>query len=170
VTVGGQSAYAAFISPGQVNVQAPSNVGTGTQSLIVTTKAGGAGNSYPVMSSRCSPIIPLMFFPPEPFPVFTSRPAQPNDTIIPYGVGFGAVTPGIPAGRLAGELNTLAAPCHLFIGDAEANLSYDGLAPGYVGLYQLNVVVPNVPSNALTPLTFTLAGTSGGQTLYIAVQ
>jgi uncharacterized protein (TIGR03437 family) len=37
-------------------------------------------------------------------------------------------------------------------------------------LYQFNVVVPDVPASDLVPLTFTLGGNPGTQTLYIAVQ
>jgi uncharacterized protein (TIGR03437 family) len=43
------------------------------------------------------------------------------------------------------------------------------LAPGLVGLYQINVVVPNVPNNDLVPLSFTLAGAANSQVLYTAV-
>jgi uncharacterized protein (TIGR03437 family) len=44
------------------------------------------------------------------------------------------------------------------------------LAPQAVGLYQFNVVVPNVTGSDTVPLTFTLGGVSGAQTLYVAVQ
>jgi uncharacterized protein (TIGR03437 family) len=191
VTIGGQPAYVSFISPGQVNVQVPSNIGTGSQPLIVTTQAGGAGNSYSVTVNAEEPglLAPSSFklganqyvvalFPDNTTYVLptgaiagiTSRPAQPGDTIILYGIGFGAVTPSTPAGQLAEQLDTLAAPFHVFFGSIEASVAYDGLAPGFVGLYQFNVVVPNVSSSDLVPLTFTLAGTQGAQTLYIAVQ
>ncbi len=80
------------------------------------------------------------------------RPArtdiQPGDIIILYGVGFGAVTPNIPAVLIVGEFNTLAAPFRFYFGNTEASLSYDGLVP----------------------LTFTLGGAQGAQTLYIAVE
>jgi uncharacterized protein (TIGR03437 family) len=49
-------------------------------------------------------------------------------------------------------------------------MPYAGLAPGAVGLYQFNVVVPNVPSSDTTLLTFTLGGIPGAQNLYIAIQ
>jgi hypothetical protein len=42
---------------------------------------------------------------------------------------------------------------------------YPGLTPGVVGLYQFNVVVPNIPANDKTPLTFSLSGIPGAQTL-----
>ena len=58
----------------------------------------------------------------------------------------------------------------VFFGNVPAALSYWGLAPGEIGLYQINVVVPNVPASDLVPLTFMLAGQSGSQTLFTAVQ
>jgi uncharacterized protein (TIGR03437 family) len=38
-----------------------------------------------------------------------------------------------------------------------------------VGLYQFNVVVPNIPASDTTPLTFTLNGTPGPQTLSLFI-
>jgi hypothetical protein len=52
----------------------------------------------------------------------------------------------------------------------EASWSYAGLAPQAMGLYQFNVVVPNVAGGDAIPLTFSLAGTLGHQTLYIPVE
>ena len=52
----------------------------------------------------------------------------------------------------------------------QAMANYSGLAPNYVGLYQFNIVVPNVAASNAVPLTFTLGGGGGTQTLYIAVQ
>jgi uncharacterized protein (TIGR03437 family) len=50
-------------------------------------------------------------------------------------------------------------------------LDYAGLAPGSVGEYQFNVVVPaNVPTGDAVPVTFTLNGVAGTQTLYTAIQ
>jgi uncharacterized protein (TIGR03437 family) len=55
------------------------------------------------------------------------------------------------------------------LGGTPATVNYAGLAPGSVGLYQFNVVVPNITANDLTPLTFTLGGVAGKQTLYLAI-
>jgi uncharacterized protein (TIGR03437 family) len=44
-----------------------------------------------------------------------------------------------------------------------------GLAPDYVGLYQFNVVVPSIPASNAAPVMFTVNGTPGTQTLYMAV-
>jgi uncharacterized protein (TIGR03437 family) len=47
---------------------------------------------------------------------------------------------------------------------------YDGLAPGAVGLYQFDVVVPAVASSDTVPLKAFLGGVSVPQTLYVAIQ
>lgn len=99
-----------------------------------------------------------------------SRPAKPGDIITMYGIGFGPVTPDTPAGHLAQGLSKLNASFSLSIGGVLAPVQYAGLAPKYVGLYQFNVVVPQVPAGDAVPLTFTLGGVAGAQTLYIAVQ
>jgi uncharacterized protein (TIGR03437 family) len=51
------------------------------------------------------------------------------------------------------------------IGGVSAHTAYAGLTPGVVGLYQFNVVVPNIPASDTTPLTFTVNGAAGTQTL-----
>ena len=62
----------------------------------------------------------------------------------------------------------LSLPLQLSIGGVPAQVLYDGLAPSFTGLYQLNVMIPPAaPGNAA--LTFTLNGVSGTQTLYIAL-
>jgi uncharacterized protein (TIGR03437 family) len=55
-------------------------------------------------------------------------------------------------------------------GTTAATLSYYGLAPSFTGLYQFNVVVPSVAANNALPISFSLGGVKGSQTLYIAVQ
>jgi len=108
--------------------------------------------------------------PPGAIPGVASRPAKPGDTITLYGIGFGAVTPDSPAGQIVTQSNQLVQTLQIMFGPASAQLTYDGLAPGFVGLYQFDVVVPPVPDNDLTPLTFNLGGVSGTQTLYISVR
>ena len=107
--------------------------------------------------------------PANAIPGVPSRAAKPGETLTLYGVGFGAVTPTIPAGQVTGGTNALASPLTLSIAGTRATVSYAGLAPGAVGLYQVNFTVPAVPANDAAPLTFTLGGAAGAQTLFIAV-
>jgi uncharacterized protein (TIGR03437 family) len=189
VTIGGQAAFVDFISSGQVNALVPSNAGTGLQQISVKT---AAGTSAPV-NVTVNAVQPGLLAPPS-FTVngsqyvvaffsdgtyvlptgaiagLTSRPAKAGDTIVLYGVGFGPVMPNIPAGQLVGQSNTLASSLQMFVGGQAATAVYSGLAPNYTGLYQFNIVVPNVAAGNALPLTFTLGGVAGTQTLFIAVQ
>jgi uncharacterized protein (TIGR03437 family) len=190
VTIEGQPAFIDYISPGQVNAQVPSNVATGSQQVIVTT-ASGSSSPYTITVNTVQPglLAPPSFniggtqyvaalfpdnvtyvLPPGLIAGVPSQRAQPGDTIIFYGIGFGPVVPGIPAGQTVEESNTLASSFQIKFGTALASMTYDGLAPSAIGLYQINVVVPTIPSSDSVPLTFTLGGVAGTQTLYIAVQ
>jgi len=109
-----------------------------------------------------------------------ARPAQPGDVIVLYGTGFGPVcitsTSGCNTfadGQVITQPNTLETTLSLAFGGINgtlADLTYAGLALGQVGLYELDVVVPEVPASNVTSLSFSL-GNSGPstQTLYIAV-
>jgi trimeric autotransporter adhesin len=189
VSIGGQAAFISYISGGQVNAQVPSNVAAGAQQITVTSPTG-TSQSYPV---TVNPTQPGLFAPPAfkigdkqyvvaqfsdgtfvaptgAFPGYTSRQALPGETIVIYGVGFGTVTPGTPAGQITPGQNALLAPMQVFFGNIPATLQYQGLAPNSVGLYQFNVVVPNVAASDAVPLTFRLDGVAGTQTLYTAVK
>ena len=190
VTIGGQQAFIDYISGGQVNVQVPSTVGTGPQPLIVTT-AAGTSNTYTVNVVATQPglLAPPQFkvngtqyltalfpdgktyvAPPGAISGVTSVRAKVGDIITLYGVGFGSVTPNSAAGQIVQQSNTLALPLQISVGGTPAMVTYEGLAPSYVGLYQFNVVVPSVASSDKVPVTFSLGGKAGTQTLYIAVQ
>jgi uncharacterized protein (TIGR03437 family) len=190
VTVGGQLAFIDYVSPGQVNAQVPSNVGTGPQSIVATT-AAGASAPYTITVNAVEPglLAPGSFsfagkqdvvalfsdgttyvLPPAAISGVTSRRAQPGDVITLYGIGFGAVTPNILAGQIVQQNNALAMPFQIQFGSTPANFLYDGLAPSAVGLYQFNVTVPNITGSDAVPVTFTVGGVPQAQTLYIALQ
>ena len=187
VTIGGQPAFIDYISPVQVNALVPSNAPTGLQQITVTTPQGTSA-AYNVTVNAAEPgfLAPSSFtiagipyavalfsdgayaLPVGSIAGITSRPAKPGDVITLYGVGFGPVTPAIAAGQLVQQLNSLALPLQMSLGGVPAIPSYYGLAPGFTGLYQFNLTVPNL-SAGNAALTFTLGGTAGIQTLYIAI-
>ncbi|MGO9261000.1 MAG: IPT/TIG domain-containing protein [Bryobacteraceae bacterium] len=191
VTIGGQAAYIEYISGGQVNAQVPFNVSAGPQPVVVKNAAGTSA-SYTVTVNPTQPglFAPPSFnasgiqyagalfldgvtyaLPPGAVPGYTSQRATPGQTIVLYGVGFGTVSPSIPAGQIETNANnTLSLPLQVYIGGVQATVTFGGLAPDAVGLYQFNVTVPNIPANDKAPLTFSLGGVNGSQTLYIAVQ
>jgi len=190
VTIGGQSAFVDYISPTQVNVQIPSNVSAGTQPLILTTEYGTSaaynltvattapgmyaptvlnigGNQYVGALYADSPSTWVL--PTGAVSGFTSQPAAAGDTIVMYGVGFGTVTPASPAGQIVSGQDSLTSPVQFLFGTTPGTVTYQGLAPGLVGLYQFNVMIPSGVSGNLVPVTFSQGGTPGTQTLYTAI-
>ena len=190
VTIGGQSAFVGYINPGQVNVLVPSNVATGVQQITVTA-ATGTSAAYPVIVNPTAagmlapgylniggaqylgalfPDFQTFVAPPGAVSGYASRRAKPGDVIIIFGVGFGPVTPNIPAGQIAQGNSTLTLPLQIYFGSTLATLQYSGLAPGETGVYQFNVVVPNVPASDAVPVSFSLNGVIGAQVvLYTSV-
>jgi uncharacterized protein (TIGR03437 family) len=187
VTVGGQAAALSYISPRQINAQVPSTVTAGAQDIVITSDVG-VSKPYSLTVKETEPGL----YSPAQFSVggkaylgalFTdyslaqipgtsvgSRRVRPGDTILLYGVGFGSVTPDIPSGQLVTKINALLQPVQFFFGGVQATTSYAGLAPNQIGLYQFNVLVPNVAASDAVPVTFTQGGRNSTQTVYIAVQ
>lgn len=188
VAIGGAPAFIDYISPGQIDALVPSNAPTGVQELTVTT-ANGASDGFGLTVNQTEPGLLAPFAPiggkqyvgallPDgtfALPVgaisgVASRPAMVGEILTIYGVGFGPVTGGLTAGTLVTQLNSLTTPIQFLFGSTPATVTYYGLAPSFTGLYQFDVTVPNVGANSAEPISITLGGVNGSQTLYIAVQ
>jgi uncharacterized protein (TIGR03437 family) len=90
-----------------------------------------------------------------------------------YGIGFGPAENSAqqlaPVGQISSGLTNLTSNFTASFGQTQASVTYAGLAPNFVGLYQFNITVPAVADSVAVPFTFALGGTSGSQTLYTAV-
>jgi uncharacterized protein (TIGR03437 family) len=190
VTIGGHAAFISYISATQINAQVPSSVGLGPQDVRVTTAAGTSDpQTIAVNQSEPGLLAPATLniggkqytealftdestfvLPAGAMASGVSRAARPGDTIVLYGVGFGAVTPDQGTGTIVQNDNSLVFPFQVFFGGVSGAVSYAGLAPGLIGLYQFNVVVPNIAPGDAVPLTFSVGLTGGQQVLYTAVQ
>lgn len=189
VTIANRDAFISFISPGQVNAQVPAGVGDGPTSLTVTN-ANGTSDSFSVTVRSRNPALlsPPAFrvnnvqylaalFPDNTTFVgrtgfiagINARPARAGETIITYGIGFGSTSPDISPGTIVGQANSLPNLRVLF-GQTQATVSYGGLAPNFVGLYQFNIVVPNGLTAGDVPITFSVDGVSAQSNLVTTVQ
>lgn len=186
VSINGKKAFVAYISPRQVNVQAPADTASGPVSIVVTT-ASCASAPATAQEAAAAPglLAPSSFssggtqylvatFPdgffagnPNLIAGVPFRPAAPGDTISAYGIGFGGVAPSVSPGTVTGVANSIPNLSVAF-GSTPANTTYAGLAPGVVGLYQFNIVVPKVPDGDY-PITFQVGGTKSSQTVYLTV-
>jgi uncharacterized protein (TIGR03437 family) len=103
----------------------------------------------------------------------SNAPVSAGDVITIYCTGLGDVNnapvSGMPAPGAPNLATTIAAPS-LSIAGVAASVSYSGLVPGFVGLYQINAPVPGgvAPGNAV-PVVITVEGINSN-TATIAVQ
>lgn len=190
VTIDGQAAYIAYVSATQLNVQLPSTLTTGEKKLTVTNSAGtSAAYTITVNSTQPGLYAPSLLnvsgtqfagailtdgatfaLPVGAVQGASTRPAKPGEFLTLYGVGFGPVTPAFGAGQVVDAANSTEYPLEVYVGGTRAAVTYSGLAPNAVGVYQINVVVPTVAAGGNLPLTFTLGGIGGTQKLSVAVE
>ena len=99
-----------------------------------------------------------------------SRPAKPGDLIIAYGIGFGDVNPSIPPGVIVTQSNQVTNPVTFSFGSAQAELTYQGLAGSFIGLYEFYVKVPEGLADGDYRINVTENGTALPQTFFLTVQ
>jgi uncharacterized protein (TIGR03437 family) len=79
----------------------------------------------------------------------TAHPINPGSIIQLFltGQGSGLVPNAPPDGQgSSGQVTTASQPV-VYIGGTQGTVQYSGLAPGYPGLWQINVQIPQNPGN-----------------------
>ncbi len=172
VSIGGKSAYMYFVTPTQLNVLTP-DIGSGPTQVTVTN-SGGTSASFTV---TVSPFGPAFFLWPNNQPVATRQdfslaakngtfagattiPAKPNDVIILWGTGFGLTVPVAPAGVAVPGDRTYATATlpTVTINNVSATVFGAALAPGFAGLYQVAIQVPDSIADGDWPIRATIGG------------
>lgn len=178
VTVGGMSAPLLYVSERQINLQIPWDVSLEPDAPIVVN-VGGAEVSGTVMLTEADPgLFNVVVNHANGSTNGMDNPAPRGGAVIVYGTGIGPVdnTPadGAPAAPSGNPLSRGAQPVRAFFGGAEGTVHFSGLAPGFVGLWQLNLQLPALPPTVAGPLPLlvTLGGrpaTSAAEvTVYVA--
>jgi uncharacterized protein (TIGR03437 family) len=153
VTMNGQPAYVSYISPTQINVLAPDDATVGPVEVQVTL----GGQARDAVTAQKNQFAPAFFTfdgthataqhldyslvgAPNLLPGLVTTPAQPGETILLYGTGFGPTNPAQPTGQTVTAAAPLANPVQLSIGGVAVTPGFSGLSGS--GLYQFNVTVP----------------------------
>jgi uncharacterized protein (TIGR03437 family) len=106
------------------------------------------------------------------YDVDANHPLSAGDAAVIYCAGLGPVSPPVPAGSAA-SLTTLSYttnPVTVSIGGQSVQPFFAGLAPGFAGLYQANIIVPTgITPGSAVPLIITEAGQSSAP-VTVAVQ
>jgi uncharacterized protein (TIGR03437 family) len=185
VTINGNPVPIFYATPAQLGIQIPTNL-TGSSATIEVTIAGLTSAAQTL---SVAPVAPGLFStdqsgrgqgavliantntlvaPTGSIPGRESRPAKPGEFITIFCTGLGAVTPSLANGE-PGKNNTTVDKPSVTIDGAPATLEFSGIAPGFVGLDQVNVQVPAGTRTANDiPVVLTIGGKQSN-TVTIAV-
>lgn len=148
VLIGGRPAPLLYISPTQINAQAPFTVLPGEADLVVNSESGpGAPERVTVEAAA-----PGIF-------VVAPGTARRGDYVSVFATGLGMLVSPLAAGVPATVLPT-ATPVTATLGGLPAEVTYAGTAPGFAGLYQVNVRIPPDASPGASSLALQAAGRS----------
>jgi uncharacterized protein (TIGR03437 family) len=90
-------------------------------------------------------------------------PAVPGDFLALFFTGGGATNPAFAAGELPGMAGQTTGSAGISIGAtplAASNIQYAGVAPGFAGLYQLNIQIPAATQPGNQPVILTIGGSA----------
>ena len=161
VLVNGVPAPLLFVSPTQINLQIPYETPVGTVPQEIRIVRASTGQILASTLFRVDPVSPGLFTAngtgagqlaavnQDGTPNNGSHPAKAGTFISLFGTGIGAVDGAPPDGEPAKALAPTSLQTRVFINDGfvpDSDVQYSGLAPGFVGVWQINVKVPaNVP-------------------------
>lgn len=184
VTVGSKPAFVYFISPGQINLQAP-DVGTGPVPVTVSN-TNGTSTSFTATVVQQAPAFFLwpgsqtvatrldgsLAVKDGTFAGATTVAAKPGDVLTLWGTGFGPTTPAVAAGiQVPGDqVHFTASPVSVKIGTVDVQQFGCALSPGFAGLYQVAIQVPASMADGDYPIVATVAGASSPDGVILSVK
>ena len=177
VTFNGFSAAMFSSFPGQLNVEVPLELAGSASAQVVVTVNGQQSAPQTVQISAASPGIfsinsqgngqgaiqiansTTFAAPSGSIGGAQTRPATVGvDFLTIYCTGLGSVNNPPATGAAGSGQSTVATPL-VNIGGVPATVSFSGLAPGFVALYQVNVQVPaGAPTGNAITVAFSISG------------
>ncbi len=168
-TVNGVAAPLFYVSPTQLNIQVPYEVGAGPAVVGVSNNGQAASAIFTV-----SPSAPGIFTDAQGHLIPAST-GKPGDTLSLFLTGDGTVSPALATGAspFSGTpLNFLpqsGLPVAVTVGGVAASIAFEGIPPGLVGTAQVNFVIPQNVSSGVQPVVVTVGGVpSQGANLLVA--
>ena len=153
VKINGIAAPLGYVSPTQINAQVPFEIAPGTAQLTIASNGTTAG---PVSLTIQSAAPGTFVYAGGRAPAINQdgtlnlpgNPAPAGSFVSVYLTGQGVVDRPVATGAAApiGALSNTVALTTATIGGVPATVSFSGLAPGFVGLCQVNLLVPNLPA------------------------
>ncbi len=158
VRIGEEDAPLFYVGPNQINAQVPVSARPGT---VVSIAVNVGGQWSAPQSYRIAAVQPSIFQSDglaaardaQSRPITFGNPARIGSALQLFATGLGAVDPAAATGAAAPASSTVRSPVRVRFGGVEVPVSFQGLAPGSVGLYQVNVTLPaTVPTGDQVPV------------------
>jgi uncharacterized protein (TIGR03437 family) len=143
VLINNLPAHLYYVSPNQINFLVPSLLAPGPAEVRVGIDGRyGPGVEIPILE-----VAPALFQADPEFAV-TSGPAVAGEVVTLYATGLGRVIPELAPGEIPAKAAVLEkrGQFRVLINGAEVDrprILYAGVAPGFPGLYQINVRMPD---------------------------
>jgi uncharacterized protein (TIGR03437 family) len=179
VTVGGQNATVLSANSGQVNFQIPPSAPLGSANVIVTVAGTGSSAPFSITVVSYAPAFlhannsgsgPITAVHPGGVLVSATTPAVPYEIVSIYLAGLGPTNPAQPVGVTPGTplYNSITTPV-VRVNSEISQVLFSGLAPGFIGFYQINLRIPADAISGLLPISVsTGGGTTDPGTLYVS--
>lgn len=191
VTINGKQAYLWYVSPGQINLQAPDDTATGTVAVVVATSAGSAtatvnlaqfAPSFLLLDAKHVTGIILrsngsgaydggtydIIGPTGSSLGYPTVAAKAGDTVELYALGLGGTTPVEPAGKAFSGAASTVDPVTVLVNNKTVVPLFAGLTGA--GLYQLNLTIPSGLGTGDVPLQVTVGGVQTQAGVVISLQ
>jgi uncharacterized protein (TIGR03437 family) len=174
VSIGGKPAPFYFVSPGQLNVQAPTDLVPGDPAPVAVQ----ANSAFAVLPGTVSVFAAapgvssfadghIIAQHADFSLVDAAHPAKPGESLVMYLSGMGATTPSVATGQQASATSFTPAQIQpvVTVGGRNAAIAYAGLTPGGIGLYQINFAVPTGLAAGDNAVIVSQGGVAANQTM-----
>jgi uncharacterized protein (TIGR03437 family) len=191
VMIDGKGAWMEYVSPLQMNVQAPDDTATGTVSVVVATAGGTASGtvtlapfapSFLLLDDKHVAGIILRLNGTGAYgggsydilgPTGTSLgyqtvAAKAGDIVELYAIGLGPTNPTVPSGEPFTSAAPTTSPVNVLINSVSVTPSFSGLSGA--GLYQINLTVPAGLGMGDVPLAAMVGGAQTQPGVVISLQ
>jgi uncharacterized protein (TIGR03437 family) len=185
VLVNGQPAPLYYVSPGQIDFQIPIDAKLLDSTVQVVRNSQTGNSAYLNIQANVPRFIlyngnyAIMTTPDGTLTGVPSHPVKGGDVVVIYTIGLGPTTPVVPTGT-ASPTNPLAmidpSTTQVCFGEFSpffqspcATPFFVGLTPGFAGLYQINVTIPQGLASGSSPFSFTVNGVASNS-VQLAVQ
>lgn len=171
-SINGRAMPLYFVSPGQINAQLPFGLDAGAAAVTVTTARGASA----AQQARIGPAAAGIFQLAQNRAAALNQDGSLNtganaaargSVLVLYLTGQGALDSPIAAGEAAPSDRLIRAtlPASARIGGVNAQVLFLGLAPGFIGLAQANILVPDNAPTGDQPVELNIGGQTSNSPL-----